>query len=255
MRRLMGGNPRQEQRRQARLLDRLERQFRPRFAAEIQRAVAELVDQYEATGEVGAARDHHEAIERLFASMAVASVEAFGLRIVEQGKALGRIEVKETFTERFRRFALSYVSREAVRRKISSISETTRAQIVGEVSRGYSAGQSVAEIARGIRERAPALARVRAAVIARTETHGAAQAGAHEAAKATGLELRKEWVAAEDERTRESHRLADGQTVGMDETFDVGGAAMAYPGDPDAPAAEVVNCRCVSSHIVVEDLD
>lgn len=56
----------------------------------------------------------------------------------------------------------------------------------------------------------------------------------------------KEWSAVHDGRTRMSHLLADGQRRKVDEPFDVGGAKLAYPGDPRGPADEVINCRCVS---------
>jgi uncharacterized protein with gpF-like domain len=102
-----------------------------------------------------------------------------------------------------------------------------------------------------VRAQVPAFSRQRAALIARTETHGAANFGAQEAAKETGLQLRKEWVSASDERTRDSHRRADGQVVGMDEPFRIGGARLMYPGDPDGPADETINCRCAVAHQVI----
>lgn len=48
-----------------------------------------------------------------------------------------------------------------------------------------------------------------------------------------------------DARTRETHRAADGQTRTVGEPFTVGGASLKYPGDPSAPPAEVIGCRCV----------
>jgi hypothetical protein len=37
----------------------------------------------------------------------------------------------------------------------------------------------------------------------------------------------------------------DGQERGLNEPFDSpSGAQLMYPGDPDAPAEEVINCRC-----------
>ena len=36
----------------------------------------------------------------------------------------------------------------------------------------------------------------------------------------------------------------DGQAVAVDVYFDVGGTALQYPGDPDGPADEVIQCRC-----------
>ena len=52
----------------------------------------------------------------------------------------------------------------------------------------------------------------------------------------------KRWVAHHDERTRSSHLAANGQTVAIDDPFIVGGAALAFPGDPSAPMEEVANC-------------
>ncbi|WP_058270445.1 phage minor head protein [Olsenella massiliensis] len=55
-----------------------------------------------------------------------------------------------------------------------------------------------------------------------------------------GREL-KQWIASLDGRTRDSHRRLDGTHVKADEKFDNG---CRFPGDPEAPAAEVYNCRC-----------
>ena len=252
-RRLIDPDRQREQRRQSLLLDRLEARYRPAFTREIARAMREMIRAYELTGEVPPARDHYDQIEVTFQGMAMASALIFGGRIVEQGKAAGLIlERKESFAAFMRRMALRYVAQEAVRRKITSIAETTRAQIVAKVDAGYRAGLGVAEIAKAIAADVPMISRWRGALIARTETHGAANFGADAAAKETGLTLRKEWVAAQDERTREDHAEADGQTVGMEDAFDVGGVMMMYPGDPSAPPEQVVNCRCAVAHIVVD---
>lgn len=81
--------------------------------------------------------------------------------------------------------------------------------------------------------------------IARTEGHTAANVGSDTAARATGADLVKEWAATDDARTRPSHVEADGQRVEMDEPFEVGDSYLDFPGDPDGPANEVINCRCV----------
>jgi uncharacterized protein with gpF-like domain len=59
------------------------------------------------------------------------------------------------------------------------------------------------------------------------------------------LTIYKTWTATVDERTRESHAEADGQTVKDDEAFEVGGAELRFPSDPNGPPEEVINCRCV----------
>lgn len=59
-------------------------------------------------------------------------------------------------------------------------------------------------------------------------------------------DVQKQWMATADKRTRQSHLIAHGQTVDVDEKFTVGGAEMDYPLDPSAPAKETINCRCRS---------
>lgn len=56
----------------------------------------------------------------------------------------------------------------------------------------------------------------------------------------------KEWVAVLDNRTRESHMLADGQNVPLQEKFLVQGELLKHPGDPSASASNRINCRCSS---------
>ena len=60
--------------------------------------------------------------------------------------------------------------------------------------------------------------------------------------------LVRTWHAANDGRTRASHRAMDGQTRKMGESFVSGdGNSLDYPGDPSAPPEDVINCRCVVS--------
>lgn len=56
--------------------------------------------------------------------------------------------------------------------------------------------------------------------------------------------LDKVWIATIDGKTRPSHWAADGQRAPLVGTFSIGGAPLAYPGDPAGPAREVKNCRC-----------
>src|SRR5699024_7246093 len=59
-----------------------------------------------------------------------------------------------------------------------------------------------------------------------------------------GIELHKVWVATLDPRTRPTHFAADGQRVPLDGEFQIGDSLLTFPGDPNGPAREVVNCRC-----------
>jgi hypothetical protein len=255
-RRLLDRNRARESRRQVRLLDRLTRQFRGRIERELIAAMSDMVERWELTREVMMPRGFAERLEATYRQMTLAAVSAFGGRILEQGKAAGLVlERKEDFSQTMNRLALQYVQQEAIRRRIQGVTETTRRQIIGAVDRGYQDGVGTAEIARNVRGVVAWLARFRAEAIARTETHGAANFGSDSAAKLTGLPLRREWLAAQDERTRETHAAADGQIVGPEDAFTVGSSSLMYPGDPSAPPEETVNCRCVLGYIVDDGID
>lgn len=75
-------------------------------------------------------------------------------------------------------------------------------------------------------------------------TVGKAHSSNRRRAEAGREPIRKQWVAVLDERTRDTHWAASGQSVELAGNFLVGGVEMEFPGDPKAPAREVVNCRC-----------
>jgi hypothetical protein len=255
-RRLIDRNRRRELERQNLLLDRLTRQFRGRIKSELAAAMRDMISAWELTHAVMIPRGFRDRMEAIYEQMVLAAVKAFGGRILDQGKAAGLVlERKEDFSQTMTRVARGYIQQETVRRRITDVTETTRRQIVGAVDRGYQDGIGVAEVARNIRGLVDELAGFRADAIARTETHGAANYGSDSAAKLTGLPLKREWLAAKDERTRPSHAEADGQIREPDEPFQVGGVLLMYPGDPSGPGNEVINCRCVLGYVVDDGLD
>lgn len=92
---------------------------------------------------------------------------------------------------------------------------------------------------------------------ARTATTGAENAGriqSYERAKNMGIELKKEWIATLDGRTRHSHRQLDGVIIDTEDEFLPG---LKYPGDPHGQPWEVYNCRCtlVASFPDIKDYD
>ena len=60
----------------------------------------------------------------------------------------------------------------------------------------------------------------------------------------------KGWNCQKLDTSREDHVDADGQEVGVDEDFTIGGEAMAWPGDDRASAGNTCNCRCSTYPIV-----
>lgn len=80
--------------------------------------------------------------------------------------------------------------------------------------------------------------------IARTEIIAAQNEGAFIGADAMGIPMNKIWLTALDGRERDSHAMANGQTVDMEQNFIVGSVTMSKPGAKSAPPEEVINCRC-----------
>lgn len=134
-----------------------------------------------------------------------------------------------------------------------------------EIDVGTSAGEGIPEIA-GRVEAALLDANAplwvgRAQTIARTETlsayNGGTQAAFEVWAEVFGDPLEKVWLASMDPRTRDSHFAADGQRVPSDQPFLLSGIFTAmYPGDPELPPGERINCRCSVLYVEPgEDVD
>lgn len=277
-----------EARIQRNLLEVLEGRFKKPYAQEVERASSSLLSAYGVGGFVPTIPDeHYQNLRRIYLDMTLQSIRTFGIRIVGAGMvkaapytvddgrtwsfAAGngvQVDTKDfSFADFFQALAQSYIQLEAVRRRITSVAETTRNQIVNQVERGQVQGLGVDAIAGNISENIPGISKSRGALIARTDVHGAANFGAHETAKRTGLELEKEWISVEDHRTRDfgegdgvadefDHRAMDGQTVPMDDPFLMpwlkgGHVTCMYPGDPTLPPAASINCRCAVAHQVV----
>ncbi len=142
--------------------------------------------------------------------------------------------------------AISAWIRQWTATKVKQISETTGEQIAAIVNAHENEDITSGEMADLIEaEIGGTNAASRAATIARTETHSAAQYGSMAAAESLGIpNLQKIWVATSDDRTRDDHADADGQSVPINDTFTVGEDELEFPGDPSGSAEEIINCRC-----------
>ena len=61
-------------------------------------------------------------------------------------------------------------------------------------------------------------------------------------------DVKKEWAAILDDRTRGGHAMADGQTQNMNDPYIVNGEYLMYPSDTSLGASlgNIINCRCSS---------
>lgn len=122
-------------------------------------------------------------------------------------------------------------------------------QITARVTRGILMGESNRQIAAGLRERMTNMSVTSAIRAARTATTAAANGGrtaSYQQAEDMGIEMTREWLSVHDGRTRFNHGMADGQRVGVNEPFTVGGEKLMFPGDGSMGASDgnIYNCRC-----------
>jgi hypothetical protein len=129
--------------------------------------------------------------------------------------------------------------------EIRGIAQNQREEVRKYLSESMTANLGAREIAKGLTAK---FSRDRALRIVRTETTYIWNTASLEGAKATGLRVRKIWLSTNDARTRDIHREANGQEVGIDESFNVAGVEMQMPGDPAGGAKNVVNCRCTVTY-------
>jgi SPP1 gp7 family putative phage head morphogenesis protein len=155
------------------------------------------------------------------------------------------------------RYSMSIPDPSVIKRWITSrgakyskyVNETSNNEIMDILASDRVNGLSIPDMVKHIEGYFDVNARSRAENIARTQVIGVNNYAAVETYRANGVE-KKEWLSTGDSVTRDSHAEADGQVVGVNEPFIVGGAKLQYPGDPDGPPEEVCRCRCTELPVV-----
>ena len=137
-------------------------------------------------------------------------------------------------------------------------------RINAEVIQGILQGESIPKIAKRLKavedmNRDSAIRNARTMV---TSAENKGRIDMLETADKNGIVTKKKWLSAHDNRTRDAHRLLNGQTKERDEKFvvtviegkkhpHVVTYTIEYPGDPNADPAMVYNCRCTLVYEVV----
>ena len=121
--------------------------------------------------------------------------------------------------------------------------------VTAAVTRAVLQGRTIPQLAASIADIAAMdqRAAMKAARTAMTSAHSLGKLKGYERAAGMGIDVKKQWLAALDSRTRGSHRHLDGEVVELDAEF---GNGLKYPGDPDGPASEVYNCRCTLAPVI-----
>ena len=149
-----------------------------------------------------------------------------------------------------RPYVVDYLAR--AQNRLVDVPDQAYTLVISQIAEGAMAGESIPKIADRVRESFDVTAtpywRSRPTLVARTETSSAMNSGRQGAFTEVSFDLgepfEKGWLSTIDNRTRRTHRDADGQRVPLDRPFIVGGFPGMFPGAPELPVEEVANCRC-----------
>jgi uncharacterized protein with gpF-like domain len=201
----------------------------------------------------------YEAISKIYRQVGVFFANDTYRQIKEQVPTKGFGFNQEWIDELVNYFKLYLLNQ-----SVLPISATTREFIRQFLIIGEAKGWGIDEISRNIANSEITLNRAR--LIVRTETAKAAFKGRELAKEKSPYQLTSEWIAANDHRTRHSHKLVDGVVIPHSGKFSVpvykrigkvdlqiGVDLMDGPGDPTAHKQNVINCRCTTAERVVFD--
>lgn len=116
-------------------------------------------------------------------------------------------------------------------------------QINSQLMQGILQGESIPDIAKRLQNvtNQNLASSLRNARTMATSAENSGRLDSYKQASKDGVIMKKVWMAAHDDRTRESHVDLDGEAVDVDDAFSNG---LMYPGDPSGDPEEVYNCRC-----------
>ena len=142
-------------------------------------------------------------------------------------------------------------SEEDLLQKTFIASKRTLARVTSDlnqiITEGYTSGKGINVVANMLTRRFDQLETWEAKRIARTEIHNSHNQGVMRIYDEVGVEY-TQWIAANDDRVRESHEEIDGEIIRIGDKYSNG---LSYPGDTSGPIEEWINCRCSNAPFVI----
>jgi len=230
------------------IMRRLAKAFVPQVYAAIRSQVAAAVNAVREKGIQGAQGNIHGSIintevgpiiEDLYRTAAKLAIRKYK----PNKKAFG-------FNEEFINAVIAYFHKYLLDKVVLPISQTTIDYVEKVLQQALTEGWGVDKTIKQLED--TELPKWRARLIVRTESARATNFTQMAAADEEDVEMEKQWIAIDDNRTRKSHSHAgvDGQRVNIDQPFSNG---LMFPGDPNGPAKEVCNCRCTLGYFAKRD--
>ena len=135
--------------------------------------------------------------------------------------------------------------------RVFTASQRTLARVSADINqlitKGYTEGMGINVVANTLTKRFNELETWEAKRIARTEIHNSHNRGVMKIYEEMNVSY-TQWIAADDDRTRDSHAEINGEIIRIGDTYSNG---LAYPGDTSGPIEEWINCRCSNAPFVV----
>lgn len=128
------------------------------------------------------------------------------------------------------------------------VNDTTADEISKILADCRANGESIADMTAKTRQYFDNIS-YRAERVARTNVIACNNASAQDVYVENGVK-EHEWLATNDDRTRDDHADADGQVRDINEPFDVGGEKLMYPGDSAGSAENTIQCRCTELPVI-----
>jgi len=130
-------------------------------------------------------------------------------------------------------------------------SEQTLSRVDNQINQiitdGYRSGKGINDIGNQLTKRFDQLSTWEARRIARTEVNTSHNKATMDTYKELNVEY-TQWIAANDDRTRDSHAEIDGEIIPVGGHYSNG---LEYPGDMSGPIEEWINCRCSNAPFVI----
>lgn len=148
---------------------------------------------------------------------------------------------------------IDFLNQYLLKRAVVAVTDTTKRLILSVLDTGQREGWGAERIVDELLRQSDELSPFRARRIVRTEIAVGANFANKLAADSIPFEVTKVWISSHDHRVRDSHRKMDLVEVDEDLSFQVpvikkkvqvGIDLMSGPGDPEASAGNVINCRC-----------
>jgi len=144
-------------------------------------------------------------------------------------------------------------------KRIASVTRTHYMDIEriarGAVKTGIEQGLAFDKVASMINSQYAQMAKWEALRIARTETVTASNYGEGLGAEQLPGNKMKIWISSFTPTSRDDHMAMDGIEVAPNDFFILpDGSQLMYPGDPEGPADQTINCRCGKQTIITDEI-